>query len=154
MKSQKSQVRQQLDRRLHGVRASIFVPPSRGWIRAIRRALGMNSRQLADRLGVKQPRVADIEKRELDSALTMRTLRRVAQALDCQLVYAFIPNEGLEKTVLRRATAIADQRLRAVAHSMALEDQAVSHRTFKRQRAQLIEEIIENEPHSLWNEGR
>ena len=131
---------------------SKFTPPSKGWVRTIRRAIGMNSRQLAIRLGQSQPRVADIEKREIDSAVTLRTLKRVAQALDCHFVYALVPNETLEKMVRQQATKIASRRLRTVTHTMALENQAVSKSTSERQRTRLIESIIETELNRIWNE--
>ena len=46
--------------------------PSRGWIRAIREALGMTTGQLAKRLGVHQPRVIELERGEATGNCTVK----------------------------------------------------------------------------------
>lgn len=144
-----------LDEKFRAFRpTSKFTPPPKGWVRTIRRAIGMTSLQLAIRLGQSQPRVADIEKRERDGALTIRTLRRVAQALDCHFVYAIVPNERLEKMVRQRAAKVANRRLKSVEHTMALENQAVSKAVSKRQRANLIKLIVDQELSHIWNDQK
>src|ERR1700674_5935743 len=102
-----------------------FAPPVRGWIKAIREALGMSSAQLAKRLGVKQPSVVALEQSETKGTIELAPLRRVAGALDCTLVYALIPNQPLEVMVRDRARTFARRRLEAVEHSMLLEGQKV-----------------------------
>ena len=104
-------VRQQLDKTLTRF-DSVFdlAPPSRGWIRAVRNALGMSGRQLAHRLGLTQQSVARMEKDEIAGALTIKTLRRVAESLDCVLVYGIVPRESLESVVHDRARLIAGER--------------------------------------------
>lgn len=104
-------VRQQLDKTLTRF-DSVFdlAPPSRGWIRAVRNALGMSGRQLSRRLGLTQQSVARMEKDEIAGALTIKTLRRVAESLDCVLVYGIVPRESLESTVQDRARLIAGER--------------------------------------------
>jgi len=56
----------------------------------------------------------------------MATLRRVAEALDCRLVYALVPNQPLETTIRERAGAFVRRRRQPVEHTMLLEDQEVS----------------------------
>ena len=73
-----------------------YSPPVRGWIKAVREALGMTTAQLAKRLGMKQPSVVAIEQSEAKGTIELATLRRVAEALDCTLVYALVPNKPLE----------------------------------------------------------
>jgi predicted DNA-binding mobile mystery protein A len=81
--------RQNLDHRLSPLRKTgDLTRPPRGWIKAIREALGMTTAQLAERLGVSQPRVAQLEKSEAEDSITLRTLRRAAESLGCTLVYA------------------------------------------------------------------
>ena len=65
--------------------------PHRGWIRAVRDALGMSTTELARRLGVSQQRVTALEQGELRLSIQLNTLKRVANALDCELVYAQVP---------------------------------------------------------------
>ena len=102
--------------------------PPKGWIRAIRDALGMTAKQLANRLGVAQQAVAHIEKGELAGSVTIKTMRRIAESLDCVFVYGFVPRISLEETVSRQAKKIAAQRLSRVSQTMSLENQALSRR--------------------------
>ena len=96
--------RRQLDKRLSPLRdTQSLARPPRGWIRAIREALGMTSKQLGVRIGVSQPRVTKIEKAEREGSITLDTLRRTAQAMDCQLIYAFVPRRPLHEHVEARA---------------------------------------------------
>jgi predicted DNA-binding mobile mystery protein A len=120
----------------------------RGWIKAIREALGMTTEQLSKRLGIKQPSIVAIEQSEAKGTIEMATLRRVAEALDCVLVYAFVPNEPLETMVRERARRFARRRRAAVEHSMLLEDQAVTGKdTDKR-----LDEIVrETNPRLFWD---
>ena len=98
--------------------------PHGGWIRAVRDALGMSATQLAQRLGVSQQRVAALEQGELQLATQLNTLTRVANALDCELVYALVPRTSLTEMVEEQAKRKAVQHLRWVAHHSRLEDQA------------------------------
>ena len=119
--------RQRLDERL-----SVFKPESRlavppkGWIRAIRDALGMSALQLGARLGVKPQSVADLEKSEAYGTAQLKTLRKAVEALDCTLVYALVPNSSLEGVVEARARKIAEKELARIGHTMDLEAQGLS----------------------------
>src|SRR5712692_2909237 len=98
------QSRAHLDERFKHLRpVKRYVPPVRGWIKGIRESLGMTTVQLAKRLGVKQPSVVAIEQSEVKGTIELATLRRVAEALDCTLAYALVPNKPLEQTVRERA---------------------------------------------------
>lgn len=117
--------RQRLDERLGPLRpAALLQPPPKGWIAAIRDALGMTGVQLADRLGIRRQTLNMIERSEASGSIQISTLRRVAEALDCTLVYALVPNQPLEDAVRQRARALALHDLGRVAHSMRLEEQA------------------------------
>jgi predicted DNA-binding mobile mystery protein A len=144
--------RKHLDRQLAALRQpGLSQRPPRGWVRAIRDALGMTTTQLAERMGISQPRVTDIEKREMQDALTLATLRKAAEALDCTLVYALVPNRPLEDTVRERAKAIAEARLARVHHTMALEDQAVPLSYLTKERDRLVTQILQEGPRRLWD---
>lgn len=114
-----------LDQRLDAVRALGLVRPARGWVRAIRDALGMTSEQLAGRLGVTQSAASKLEASEAAGTIKVNTLTMAAEALDCTLVYALVPNESLTATLRERARAVAVHDLAAVDVTMALEDQRV-----------------------------
>ena len=146
--------RRQLDKRLNTVRkADMFARPQRGWVKAIREALGMTTAQLAKRLGVSQPRVVGIEKAEATGAITLDSLERAAHALDCQLVYALVPRKSLDALIEERATRLAATRLESTRHTMALEAQAVDTRDEDEQSKRLIRQLIEQAGSELWDEA-
>jgi predicted DNA-binding mobile mystery protein A len=126
-----------------------FAPPVRGWIKALRQAIGMSSSQLARRLGVKQPSVIEMEQSEMKGTIQLATLRRAAEALDCTLVYVLIPNKPLKTMVRDRARRLARRRLEAVDHTMLLEDQTVSSNDVESRLDELAEGI---DPRALWDE--
>jgi predicted DNA-binding mobile mystery protein A len=142
--------RSQLDKRFNQIGPlSRFSVPIRGWIKAIREGLGISSEQLAKRLGVKQPSVVAMEQSEAKGSIELATLRRVAEALDCTLVYALVPNKPLETIVRDRARILLRRRRAPVEHSMLLEDQAVSAKDSK---ARLDEFVRETNPTRFWDE--
>ncbi len=133
--------RQRLDERLLAFKPeSRFAVPSKGWIRAIRDALGMSALQLGARLGVKPQSVADLEKSEAYGTIQLKTLRKVAEALDCTLVYALVPSSSLEDAVQTRAREIARNELARIGHTMDLEAQGLS----KAEREAQIDDYVRN----------
>jgi predicted DNA-binding mobile mystery protein A len=108
----------------------------------------MTTAQLAKRLGVKQPSVVAMEQSEAKGTIELATLRRVAQALDCTLVYALVPNQRLETAVRDRARAFVRRRREPVEHSMLLEDQKVRRKDAE---ARLAEIIRETNPRHFWD---
>ncbi|HKC72010.1 MAG TPA: hypothetical protein VKB60_10325, partial [Terriglobales bacterium] len=63
---------------------------------------------------------------EAEYRITLGSLRNAADALGCQLVYALLPKNGsIQELAEESARTKAAENVRAVEHSMALEDQAV-----------------------------
>lgn len=145
--------RKHLERRLALLRgrADLARPP-KGWIRAIREALGMTTRQFGARLGRAQSNAVEIEKREASETISLGLLRQAAEALDCTLVYALVPNQSLDTMLHARAALLADRKLAAVNQTMALENQSVDAQTLASQREALIAELLRNNPTRLWDE--
>lgn len=131
----------QLDRALEPYHAARGVPrPSKGWIRSIRQALGVSSGELGRRLGTSRQLPLQLEKGEAEDRITLKSLRAVANALDCDLVYALVPRaESMQELIESRARAEAKGRVLGVEHSMALENQAVGE----------IDEAVEAETRRL-----
>jgi predicted DNA-binding mobile mystery protein A len=126
-------------------------PPAKGWIRAVRSALGMSGTQLARRLQVSQPRVFKLEQDEASGALTMKTMRQVAEALDCVFVYALVPRSTLEDSVRRQARAVAAERMQHVSHTMLLEAQGLSVTEQQASFDAAVEELVRETPKDLWD---
>ena len=125
--------------------------PVKGWIRAIRDGLSMTARQLAERLGSTQQNVARIERDELTGAVTMKTMKRIAQVLDCTFVYALVPNSTLKNTLENQIDLLVNQRLKEVSHTMSLENQDLSDSELEKVRRQLVEEYLEKPPSCIWD---
>lgn len=120
----KARARQRLDERLQPLQPSDRLrPPPKGWVRAIRDALGMTGVQFARRLKIRPQSIEALEQSEATGAIQLKTLRRAAEALDCTVVYALVPNSSLEGNVRARARKIAMRDLGRVAHTMKLEAQ-------------------------------
>jgi predicted DNA-binding mobile mystery protein A len=149
----RASARRQLDKRLKSLsNADSFARPPRGWVRAIRNALGMTAAQLGQRLGVSQQRALALEKAEASGSVTLESLERAARALDCRLVYALVPREPLETLAWERAAKLAKQRLRATRHSMALEEQSVDRADEEAQLRRMTQEILASAGSALWEE--
>ena len=144
---------EQLDKRFAELKAfAVGERPSRGWIRAIREALGMTTGQLAKRLGVQQPRIIELERGEVDGNITIRSLERAAEALGCRLIYIFIPEKPLTNTIRDRASSMAIKQLAAVNHTMQLEAQGVNNKVQQKEAHQLLVEKLLSRPARLWDE--
>lgn len=126
-----------------------LIRPGRGWIKAIREAIGMTTGQFARRLGVAQPRVAALEKAEADGVVTLKSLRQAAEALDCDFVYALVPRKPLEQVVKDRARDVAERQLARTDQTMRLENQAVSKARMARARDELAAELLRSD-RRLW----
>jgi len=152
--NKKKLIREQLDASLQRLRPLLDVTaPPKGWIRAIRNAFGMTARQLANRLGVAQHAVARIETEELACSVTIKTMGRIAECLDCVFVYGFVPRTSLEETVTSQAKKVAAQRLAQASQTMSLENQALSRRENERALSDLVDELIRTLPSNLWNKS-
>ncbi|MFZ1775426.1 MAG: mobile mystery protein A [Rhizobiaceae bacterium] len=142
--------RQRLDHRLQPLNpVDRFAPPPKGWLRAIREALGMSGAQLGLRLGISPQSIDAMERSEATGTIKLETLRRAAEALDCTLVYALVPNQPLETRMQERARALAVRDLNRIAHTMKLEDQG----TDGENREARIEDYVRNHLRlrDLWN---
>jgi len=142
-----------LDKRFGGLRPLAKAPkPPKGWLRAVRDALGMTTAQFASRLGVSQPRVVELEQSEVSGSVTLKTLQRAAEALGCRLVYALVPERPLAETVRERAEAVARHNAESIEHTMGLENQAVPDKQARKRLFQdQVDELLRR-PARLWDE--
>jgi predicted DNA-binding mobile mystery protein A len=130
---------------------TMTVPP-KGWVRAIRDALGMSARQLATRLGVNRPRVTRIERDEKQGRLTLKTMQNVAEALGCKFVYGFVPKTSLKDEIRTQARRVAIKRMQRSNQMMRFEAQELSDAEKKKMLDELIDEIVDTMPRYLWDE--
>lgn len=130
---------------------NVAMPPT-GWLKAIRLALGISARQLGNKLGITKQGVGVMEKREAEGAITIKSLREAARALDMELVYGFVPNDGsLDALIERRAAKLAEEIVLRTSASMRLEDQENSHERLQRAIKERTEAIKAEMPKALWD---
>jgi predicted DNA-binding mobile mystery protein A len=143
----------QLDRKLPALRESAAylrsARPAGGWIRAIRRALGMSTSALGRRLKLAQQSVVQLEENEKTETITLASLRRVAAALDAEFVYAIVPRENLRESIQARAREVAAKRVAPIAQSMKLESQGLADDELQERIEELAREL-ERRPRELW----
>ncbi len=146
----------QLDRQLKEWQSirNKYGKPRAGWVKTLRIALSMSAKQLANRLGLTRGRIAQLESAETKSAVTLRTLEEVANALGCELVYAIVPKgkSTLEDILKTRANQVAKERVTRVAHTMSLEAQSVDTNNLEIQKNELTETLMRHLNKKLWSE--
>ena len=129
----------------------VAVPPT-GWIKAIRTAIGMSMQQLGNKLSVSKQGILDMERREKDGSITIRSLKEIGRALDMQLVYGFIPNDGsLNALIEKRATELATKIVLRTSNTMKLEDQGNTNQRIEKAIKERAEEIKNEMPKILWD---
>jgi predicted DNA-binding mobile mystery protein A len=124
--------------------------PPRGWLKLIREALGRTERQQAGRLGISGPTLHKCEQSEAEDRITLGQLRKLANGLDCELVYALVPRRPLTDIVQERARTLAMQEVGGVAHSMGLEGQRPSAELLRKQVERRTEELLRGRWSNLW----
>lgn len=144
--------RNQLDRffkenfRVLSVRA-----PKSGWTKEIRQALGMTMQDLGERLGVIKQRIERIEKDEVAGKVTLKTLAETAEALNCELVYFFVPKgEGLQSLLEHQARLAATEVVKSTEHTMQLEKQDTSPESQQQLVEELAQELLAREDKQIW----
>lgn len=141
----------QLDQALAPWRDRVESPPVSGWLHAIRMALGITTRQAAQRAGVSQSTWVDAEQREAAGTISIGQLRRLGAALDCRLVHALVPDMPLRDKVDARAEKLAQAEVNAVAHSMALEQQRADDDYTRAQVTQRKQDLLRGRRSRLWD---
>jgi predicted DNA-binding mobile mystery protein A len=127
--------------------------PRSGWIKAVRGALGMNTRQLAERVGVEQSNITRLEERELSGKVTLERLAKAADAMNCRLIYAIVPSDrygDLEAIIDERAQDLAQQLVRTTEHSMRLEKQGASDADLTKEVDSLANQLKSKMDSRIW----
>lgn len=131
--------------------SQIVIPPT-GWIKAVRLALGMSLQQLANRISITKQSVQEMEQRERDGSISLKSLREAAKALDMELVYGFVPKDGsLDALIDRKAKDLATQIVIRTSNSMKLEDQENSETRLKKAIEQRTATLKQQMPKILWD---
>lgn len=154
VRKQSPRMARQITRQLDDVLSAVELPPvpRSGWIATIRQALGMNKTQLAKRIGVTRPSLDGLESNEVKESITLASLRKVADALGCDLQYVLVPRKSLEKQIAEQALKKATSRLGRVNQSQALEASALDAGSLSKAITDLAKELEITRPSGLWND--
>lgn len=142
----------QLDERLEKVRdLAALEAPQDGWVRTLRQALGMTTEQLAKRMKITRQAVLQLEAAERKRSATWTSLRKAADAMDCDVAYAIVPRGSLNQVLLRQARKQAERHLVRVAHSMKLDAHVVGPEEQSRQVDELATQLAAERSRALWS---
>ncbi|MEH6650506.1 MAG: mobile mystery protein A [Motiliproteus sp.] len=139
---EREQCREVVDQTSEKIKA---VPSRKDWISLVRKALGMSSSQLANRLKVSRNQAAKLERAEKEGGITIRRLNEVAQAMGCRLVYSFVPETSVSSMIEEQARKKAVNLLASTSVHMMLEDQELTNKQklaeIRRLQAEIVDEI-------------
>ena len=126
--------------------------PPEGWLRAVRKALGMSGAQLARRAGVTRARIAAAEQSELAGGITLRSMQAAAEAMGCRFVYAVVPPDSVEPLIAAQARRKAASLVGAASQHMALENQALPDAKIAGKIEGLARELAHDMPPGFWDD--
>jgi predicted DNA-binding mobile mystery protein A len=126
-------------------------PAMGGWLRTIRSALGMTAKQLGRRIGVSQNAISEAERAEAEGRITLNTLRKIADGLNCELAYTLVPRMELDMIVYNRANQAAHRLVGDAAQGMALEDQATDDSAQAAEVGAVRESLIAAGSNQIWD---
>jgi predicted DNA-binding mobile mystery protein A len=147
----KKLIREQLDKKLIPLKVMAKSGmPETGWIKTIREAFGMSAKDLAKKVGIDQSRISRLENAEKDGNIKLSSLQKIAQGLDMEFVYGFVPKDNLETMVRQQANKIAHEKMKRLSHTMRLELQELSEDEKKSALKDMIDKILIEEPRDFW----
>lgn len=143
---------EQIDRKIKAF--SGVLPDSKpmgGWIEAVRKAIGMNMRQLATKMNKTPQAIKQIQEREKAGTITLNSLEETAAAMNMKLVYAIVPMEtsSFSELIQQQAEKMAKEIVIRANKTMSLEDQKISEKRIKNSIKEISAELAEN-PEKLW----
>jgi predicted DNA-binding mobile mystery protein A len=146
------QIEQLESKMKHFSKLTTLVSPPTGWVRATRLALGISLQQMAKQLKISKQSAQELEQREKEGAITIKSLSDAAEALNMKLVYGFVPLDGsLDNLIERKAKELATQIVLRTSNSMKLENQKNSEERIKKAIKDRTVELKKEIPKSLWD---
>lgn len=142
----------QLDKKLGPLRSYFHFMSNRGWIFYIRNALEISTGNLAKLMGIKQPSVVAMEQREADNTITLETLEKAANAMGCDLFYAFVPKDSFEKFVDSKRRELVNRIITETNLTMSLEEQGLSKKEIAEQANLLMDDLRIKPLKQLWRD--
>ena len=126
--------------------------PGEGWLATVRKALGMSVVQLARRRGVTRAQISKLERTELRGSVTLATMQKMAEAMDCRFVYAVVPHNDIETLIDEQARKRALKLVSKAGQHMALEAQSLSNEQRRFEVDRLTQELKDKPPTDFWED--
>ncbi len=126
--------------------------PREGWMRTVRKALGMSGAQLAKRMGVTRARIAQAEQAELVGGVTLNSMQAFAEAMGCRFVYAIVPPTRVEDLIVAQARKKAEALVGTASKHMALESQTLPDDKIAQEVERLTSEIAREMAPDFWSD--
>lgn len=143
----KKLLRRSYQKKFDALKKVIIDRPPQGWLKTIREFLGMTTTQLAKKINVTQPRVINLEKNEKNTKIS--TMERIADTLNCDFVYAFVPRENIDDIIYNQAKKKALKILSKVNTNMSLENQLTDTNELTED---IIKELLDDNISRIWDE--
>jgi predicted DNA-binding mobile mystery protein A len=137
---------------LAGSRVQGITLPKEGWIRTVRKAMGMSGAQLGRRMNISRAQVSQTERGELTGSITIKSMQKAAEALGCRFVYAIVPDGSIEDVLQERARHKATEIVEKANKHMALEAQTLSSDKIQFEIERLQQDFLKDLPAELWND--
>lgn len=132
-----------LQKKLKGLSVGQLIP-------LIRSQLGMSQRILAARAAIQQSSVVRIESGHFDPNIS--TLKKIVEAMECDLVITIIPRTDLKTTRESQAKLKAEQKIRYLHGTMSLEKQAPNQKLLKELHDEEVKNLLDSSGSALWDE--
>jgi predicted DNA-binding mobile mystery protein A len=126
--------------------------PSEGWMRTVRKALGMSGAQLAKKMGVTRARVAQAEHAELTGGTTLKSMQTAAEAMGCKFVYAIVPDKRIEDLITAQAQKKARALVKTASTHMALESQILPNDKMEAEVERLASDLAREMAPDFWSD--
>lgn len=132
--------------------AAIKVPPE-GWLTTVRKAIGMSGPQLAKRLNLTKAAIYQAERNELEGAISLKQLQKLATSMNCKLVYAIVPNKPVNEIIYDQAELKAKLIVQQASTHMGLEKQSLTEEQLEQEVSLLAKNIVNEMPSDLWEQN-
>jgi predicted DNA-binding mobile mystery protein A len=124
--------------------------PEKGWLSILRRALRMSGAQVAARMGVSRNAIYQAERNEREGAITIAQMRKIAEAMNAEFLYAIVPKGSVEDVIRAQARRKAEARVNRASAHMALESQSLPKERTRQRIDDLTEELVRDMPPDFW----
>lgn len=120
-----------------------------GQIRKIRTALGMTQEQLAERSGLAQSIIAEIEGGKRQN-LGLFTIQKLAEGLNCKSLVQIIPEKEISQILDGRSTQVAQKIVSISSGSAAIEMQGPSPKAIQDEIREIKKDLLDKHRSRLW----